>query len=191
MTIPNGIDAATFCLRDKTASRSRLGIPAARRLIVSAGHLIRGKGHQHVIRAVRSLVDRGADVDLRIAGDAGRLEPCEQELRLLVVELGIQERVTFLGRLAPPDLSQWLSAADLFCLASGREGWPNVVNEAVACGTPVVATAVGGVPQMIPNRQYGLTIPPESVHSLNGPLAQALEMQWDRHARAAWGMSPS
>jgi len=50
-----------------------------------------------------------------------------------------------------------MSAADVFCLASEREGWPNVIHEALACGLPVVATNVGGVPEMIPSDRFGLS----------------------------------
>jgi glycosyltransferase involved in cell wall biosynthesis len=79
----------------------------------------------------------------------------------------------------------------VFCLASAREGWPNVVHEAHACGTPVVATNVGGVPEMIPSENFGLVVPPNDPAALHAALKQALSRQWDRGAIAAWGQARS
>ena len=84
-----------------------------------------------------------------------------------------------------------MSAADLFCLASSREGWPNVVNESLACGTPVVATDIGGVPDMLPSPEYGLIVPPNDQASLDQALCHAFSMRWDREAIARWGQSRS
>jgi glycosyltransferase involved in cell wall biosynthesis len=84
-----------------------------------------------------------------------------------------------------------MAAADLFCLASSREGWPNVVNESLACGLPVVATDVGAIPEMIPSEQYGLIVPPDNAVALQNALREALGRNWDRSAIADWGQSRS
>jgi glycosyltransferase involved in cell wall biosynthesis len=84
-----------------------------------------------------------------------------------------------------------MSAADVFCLASTREGWPNVVHEALACGTPVVATDVGAVPDLIPEPCYGLVVPVNDEAALEAALQTALHKDWDRPRIAAWGQRRS
>jgi glycosyltransferase involved in cell wall biosynthesis len=80
-----------------------------------------------------------------------------------------------------------MSAADVFCLASTNEGWPNVVHEALACGAPVVATDVGAVPEMLAGGRYGCVVPVNDPAALEKALAEALQRDWDRAAIAAWG----
>jgi glycosyltransferase involved in cell wall biosynthesis len=109
----------------------------------------------------------------------------------LVGELDLDERVKFLGQVKPESMAEMMCAADVFCLASSREGWPNVVHEALSCGTPVVATAVGAVPELIPRAELGMVVPYESVERLEEPLARALEARWDRAAIAEWGRARS
>jgi glycosyltransferase involved in cell wall biosynthesis len=84
-----------------------------------------------------------------------------------------------------------MTAADVFCLASSREGWPNVVNEALACATPVVTTDVGGAPDMVPGEEYGFVVPAGDGEALGAALRRALTKDWDRKAIAAWGGSRS
>jgi teichuronic acid biosynthesis glycosyltransferase TuaC len=87
------------------------------------------------------------------------------------------------------ELAGWMRAADVFCMASRREGWPNVVNEALACGTPVVATDVGAVPEMITSEAYGAIVPPTDDEALERALETALARHWDRTEIARWGQS--
>jgi glycosyltransferase involved in cell wall biosynthesis len=88
-------------------------------------------------------------------------------------------------------MAELMSAANVVCLASAREGWPNVVNEALACGSPVVATDVGGVPDMLPSDRYGIVVPVDDAGALERALERSLALRWDREAIAAWGMSRS
>jgi glycosyltransferase involved in cell wall biosynthesis len=84
-----------------------------------------------------------------------------------------------------------MSAADVFCLASSREGWPNVVHEALACGTPAVATDVGAVPEIISSSRIGLVVPPGDVRALTAALRLALDTHWDRDVISARAHSRS
>ena len=84
-----------------------------------------------------------------------------------------------------------MRAADAFCLASRREGCPNVVLEALACGLPVVATRVGAVPEVVPSERYGVVVPADDAAALAAALERALATEWDRDAIAAWGRSRS
>jgi glycosyltransferase involved in cell wall biosynthesis len=78
-----------------------------------------------------------------------------------------------------------ISAADVMCLATTREGWPNVVHEALACGTPVVATDVGGIPDMIPSEDHGMVVPVNDAAALRDALRKALAKFWDHAAISA------
>ncbi len=189
-TVPNGIDATVFHLQDLKQMRLRHDLPIERKLILSAGELIEAKGHHLVIQAVKSLLERGHNVELLIVGSTARGGPrFEDRLHQCVSACGLADRVRFIGWVDRNGLAELLSAVDLFCLASFTEGWPNVVNEALACGVPVVASHVGGVRAMLPSEQFGLTVPPKDVGALTNALEHGLDQQWDRRSISTWGRS--
>jgi glycosyltransferase involved in cell wall biosynthesis len=177
--IPNGIDPAIFYPRDRDRCRAKHGINRERKIVLSAGSLIELKGHHRTVKAVAAIRAKGLDVEFLIAGGAGRAVQYEPEIRKQVADSELQDRVRLLGEIPPDDLAELMCAADVFCLASSREGWPNVVHEALACGTPVVATRVGAVAEMIPSSDYGFVVPPGEVEALSKALREALEKEWD------------
>lgn len=190
--IPNGIDTGTFHVRDRAACRAKHGIPADAKVVLSAGELIEAKGHHLVIQAIHSLAQRGVAAQAIIAGavaHGGR--PYDRELRQLVAGLGLEPSVRFAGWVNRELLAELAAAADVLCLASYTEGWPNVVHEALACGTPVVASAVGSVPDMIPSDRYGLVVPARNQDVLNEALCDALQRPWNHAEIAAWGQARS
>ncbi len=176
--IPNGVDSNVFAPpADRQAARDR-------KLLVAAGNLIRGKGFHHVIEAVHALVQEGIPLELIIAGPGGFEPAYEAELKALPAQRNIEPFVRFCGRLDQADLASLFGAADLFVLASEREGWPNVVHEALACGTPVVATDVGAVPDLIASPHLGRIVPNPA--ALQDAIRSALlESFWDRAAISA------
>lgn len=190
-TVPNGIDAEFFYPRDRAACRERLGIAPGERVILSAGRLVEAKGHHLIIQALRQLGEQGIAARLLIAGGPCREDRFEQELRQTPARVGMEDHVTFLGHTPREQMVELMSAADVLCLASFAEGWPNVVHEAQACGAPVVATAVGGVPDMIPSEQFGYVVPAKNVEALGDALQKALSRPWDRKAISDWGRSRS
>jgi glycosyltransferase involved in cell wall biosynthesis len=99
----------------------------------------------------------------------------------------VEERVRFAGVVAHEELGPWYSAADVFCLASAKEGRANVLLEALASGTPVVATRVWGTPELVPDERYGLLVDGTDPETLGGALVTALRSRWDREAIAAHG----
>jgi teichuronic acid biosynthesis glycosyltransferase TuaC len=185
VTIPNGIDPGIFYPRDRAASRRKYGIADGQRIILSVGALIERKGHHRVMRALHELRAEQVRACLLIAGSAGPEGLYEEPLRKLVGELGLQDQVRFLGQVAPETLPELMSAADVLCLATTREGWPNVVHEALACGTPVVATDVGGIPDMIPSEEHGIVVPVNQPAALRDALRKALAKSWDHAAISA------
>jgi len=191
ITIPNGIDASLFAARDRAACRASFGMGPAK-AIVSAGEMIEAKGHHLIVEALRALIDGGETAELYIAGDVARGgAPFRKELVERIRALGMESHVHLLGWVNRDRLADLMTAADVFCLASFTEGWPNVVNEALACGTPVVATRVGAVPQMLPSEDYGSIVPARNVAALEEALGRALARSWDRDRIAAWGRSRS
>jgi glycosyltransferase involved in cell wall biosynthesis len=167
--IENAIDTAQFQRQHSTsAAKRKLGFNPERRLIGAVGRLSPEKGFDVLIRAVGLLVSSGADVDLAIAGDG------DDQARLtgLIADLGLSDRVRLLGYRS--DARQLYEAFDVFALSSYREGLPNVVLEAMALETPVVATAIAGVPRVISDQQNGLLVPAGDVAALAGALGRVL-----------------
>jgi glycosyltransferase involved in cell wall biosynthesis len=188
LVVPNGIDPAVFHPRDRQEVRSSLGIPATDLLVLSAGYLTELKGHHRVVRTIKAARERGLPARLVIVG-GGLGDPFAAEIERTIRQTEMQSYVRLVGRVNSETMAEWMSAADLFCLASHREGWPNVVHEALACGTPVVATDVGAVPDLIPDARYGTVVPPGDQNSLDTAVCDALTGSWDRTAIAALGMS--
>jgi len=142
----NGVDLELFRPMDRDKARSKLNL--SRRTIGSVGWLIERKGHHHVIRALRKL----RDTDLLIVGEG----PERAALERLAASEGVGDRVRFLGLVEQKHLPQIYNAIDALVLASSREGWANVLLEAMACGTPVVASAVWGTPEVVESADAGL-----------------------------------
>ena len=146
----NGVDTDRFAPEDKLVSRNRLGLSAFedRKILLSVGNLVELKGHDIAIQVLEQL---DTSFHLLIVGTGSE----RQNLQNLANQLGLADRVLFAGRIANTELKWWYSAADVVVLCSSREGWPNVLLEAMACGTPVVATRVGGVPEIVANPVAG------------------------------------
>ena len=144
-TLRNGVDLDFFSPADCEAARRAIG--CERFTLLSVGRLVAGKGHELVIRALALMPDAG----LIIVGEG----PLCGQLETVARECGVTDRVRFTGALAPPMVREHYRAADVLILASQSEGMPNVVLEALACGTPVIATDVGGVSEILVNGVSG------------------------------------
>lgn len=172
--ISNGVDTDTFHPIPKDQARTELGLPAGK-MLLSVGGLIPRKGFDLLIRALKILVDEydERDLSLVIVGDG----ESRQALSDLAAALDLKDRVRFIGAVPHRDLYAWYSAADLFCLASDREGWPNVLLEALACGTPVVATNIWGVPEVISSDEVGL-LTKRNDRDIAQAVSRALHRPW-------------
>ena len=106
------------------------------------------------------------------------------DLEAMSREHRLQDYVKLVGRVPNEQLKFWYSAADLSCLVSSREGWANVLQESLACGTPVLATRVWGAPEVITSPELGLLVE-QSVPAISEGLSCGLEHGWDRDAIAA------
>lgn len=149
VVVEHGVDLDLFRpLADRTAARAALGLTGP--TLLSVGHLIDRKGHDFAIRAVAGL----SGVTLMIAGDG----PREASLRDLAGTLGVADRVRFLGHVDQHRLPALYGAADATALCSDREGIANVLLESIACGTPLVATAIWGSPDVVRVPEAGVLV---------------------------------
>jgi glycosyltransferase involved in cell wall biosynthesis len=165
------IDLDVFRPRDRRTSAEGQGLDPDRRRILFVGRLEDPvKRVSALIRSFAALADRHPDAELLIVGTGDD----EAELRTLAEELAPQ-RIRFLGWMSDTEqLAALLSAADCLSLQSVSEGFPTVVGEALACGTPVVATAVGGIPDIIDSGRHGRLVPPGDGAALEQALDAAL-----------------
>lgn len=170
--IANGCDAATFHLADRAAARTHLGIDSTAELIVYAGRLVAEKGLRELVGAMRELVERRPRVELAMIGTG----PLHDELAAEVARQ-TSLRVHLPGALPADGVARWMTAADVFALPSYSEGYPNVLVEALACGRPIVATPVGGIPEIVDER-CGVLVAPRDVDALANGIAQALDRRW-------------
>ncbi len=189
--IENAIDHEQFS-RSRTipeAKANDFGIAEDRFLVGSIGRLSPEKGFDLLIDAVSTLIKQGLNAELVIAGEG----PEKAKLQQQINQLGMQDRIRLIGFCQ--DTRSFYETLDLFVLSSHREGLPNVVLEAMAIGTPVIATAVDGVPRIITDGVDGILIPADSsasitnaIHKLstNPELLVTLSNQGIRTIRNDW-----
>lgn len=175
-TLRNGVDLSLFSYADdaqKARLREQLGLSRDGKIVMSVGHLIERKGHHLVIEACA----REPQLTLLIAGEGSE----KNNLVALCKKLTITDRVHFLGSLAQQDLANYYGAVDSLVLASSREGWANVLLEAMACGTPVVATDIWGTPEVVQHADAGLLVS-RDVSSISTGIRQLLSSPPSRAA---------
>ena len=146
-TLRNGVDLERFTPEPRELARQRLGLQTQGPYLLSVGHLIERKGHHIAIEALVAL----PGVTLLIAGSG----PEERALKSLASRLGVSDRVHWAGVVPQTELKWWYSAADVLTLCSSREGWANVLLEAMACGTPVIATDIWGTSEVVSTEAAG------------------------------------
>ncbi len=156
--------------RARSELRARLGIDPREKVIVTVGRLSAEKDHQTLLRAVSDLAQDGAEYRIRlvIVGDGPEREKILQTSR----ELGLSDSVILTGQV--PSAAPYYAIADLAALSSVTEGSPNALLEAMASGVPVVATRVGGIPEIVTHGESGLLTAPGDHRALAQALGTAL-----------------
>jgi glycosyltransferase involved in cell wall biosynthesis len=167
----NGVDIEQFHPRDRAACRLELGLPKTQTIALYVGGLIERKGVKVLLQALahRPVSDR--PIDLYLAGEGPQLAT----LKAMASANGLTDRVHFLGSVAKDQMHLWMGAADVLVLPSYSEGRPNVVLEAMATGTPVVATSVNGTTELISDAEDGLLFKPGDVAGLADCLRRLLD----------------
>lgn len=155
--------------------------------VLGVGRMVRKKGFDLLIEAAARLVGEGLAIEVALIGGEGDEAPA---IRDLIQARGLTHVVSLSGPRQQRELFDEYHRAHLFCLpcrvlADGdRDGIPNVLMEAMACGTPVLTTAVSGIPEMVQHGRNGLLVPPDDVDALAAALRRA---HADRDALARWG----
>jgi teichuronic acid biosynthesis glycosyltransferase TuaC len=173
-TILNGCDTSVFIPGDREAARRELACDPGCELIVYAGNLYAAKGLGELLEAFAGLAGSRPRARLVIIGQG----PYAETLNRRAAARGLQDRILLTGRRDAAGVAAWMRAADLFCLPSYSEGCPNVLVEALACGRPVVAAHVGGIPELVDD-SCGILVPPRDAARLRQALEEALSKTWD------------
>jgi teichuronic acid biosynthesis glycosyltransferase TuaC len=177
--IGNGIDVSRFNPVDPLQARAQLQIPLDAQVAVSVGGLVPRKGFHFLIPAVAAIASRHPKLRLYIIGEGEE----RSRLESLIRECGLQDRSVLVGSVPNEQLRLWYSAADVSCLVSAREGWANVLQESMACGTPVIATRVWGAPEIVVSPDLGILVDQNSP-AISAALESALATHWNRQAIA-------
>ncbi|NQU20253.1 MAG: glycosyltransferase family 4 protein [Candidatus Nealsonbacteria bacterium] len=181
--IPNGVDCKTFRPLSQPEARRKLDLPPDAKVIVSVGDRFQNKGFHLLVDAVARMRRKFPNVLAVIVGGAPRTGvDFLPEIQRRIQQGDMQRHVRIVGRRPHEELVWWYNAADAYALFSEREGSPNVLLEALACGTPCVATPVGGIPDELADTNLGVLLGERSAEAAADGLTEALTRPWDRQA---------
>jgi teichuronic acid biosynthesis glycosyltransferase TuaC len=175
-TLNNFYDVSRFVIKERDETKKLLGISTDFKAIFYAGTLRELKNIGSLIKALKEVKKRFGSIKLFIAGSG--IE--DKKLKNTADELDLKDDVVFLGNIDTDTMIDYYNASDVFCLPSFSEGLPNVCVESLLCGTPVAASRVNGVPDIIFDEQNGFMFDPNSVKDIKEKLILILEKEWDR-----------
>ncbi|MEM3126897.1 MAG: glycosyltransferase [Candidatus Woesearchaeota archaeon] len=167
-TILNGVDITKFRPRDKNFARRKLSLPLNKKIVLFVGWLVEVKGVKYLLEAFFKVLKKHPNSILVIVGEG----PLRKEFEEKAKKLNVLRNIKFEGAKRPDQVPFYMNATDILVLPSLAEGMPNVVMEAMASQKAVVATKVGGVPELLKN--YGVIINPKSVGELEMTISHLL-----------------
>ena len=173
--LPNGFRNDLFYPRDSNECKKTLNLVFGKKIILTAGNLVKIKGHKYLIEAIQKIVKRRKDVLCIIVGGGELKGKLERQIR----KAGLENHVKLVGGRPHDEIPIWMNACDLFVLPSLNEGNPTVMFECLGCGTPFVGTKVGGIPEIITSEDYGLLCEPANTEELAEKILTALDKEWD------------
>jgi glycosyltransferase involved in cell wall biosynthesis len=177
----NGVDTGLFHPTEKRSSRDKLNLGLEEKIVLFCGNLVEIKGVEYLVEAFSTIAQTEPLAHLYLVGE-GYLK---EKLVSLAQKSFASEKIHFMGRVEHRQIAMWMNCCDVFCLPSLDEGCPNVVIEALACGKPVVASRVGGIPELIDSEDYGILVEPEDSRQLASALAVSLNKNWNGEIIAA------
>ena len=178
--LPNGVDADSFHIIPRVSARKRLGIQENGKIVLFVGDLVPVKGVDVLLRALHSR-GKTSDGDERLTLAGAGTGSLKRWMEKRVAHDGLSACVRFLGHLGRHEVALWMNAADALVLPSQNEGCPNVVLEALCCGTPVVASRVGAVAALL-DKNCGIQVEPGNAADLFRAIHRALHKDWNRPA---------
>ena len=173
ITVTNGIDLKFANKAKRKDIRVQLGIRNSEPIILSVTRFVDVKDPFTLVNAF-GILRKSILGHLIIIGDGILRKPLEKHIE----KLGLSSSIHLMGNLPHEDLPDYFRVCCFHCLTSKREGWPNVLFEAMIFGKPVVATAVGGVTEVVPNELYGILVPPGLPKELADAMERALHKDW-------------
>ena len=188
VVIRNGVDTDKFYYINQEECRNKLELPSNEKIILGVGALIHRKGFDLVIKGLKQIITTSGleNTKFYILGSQGPEGDYRKELNQFIEQHKLQKQVVFVGAVANSELITWYNAADVFCLSSRGEGSPNVLTEALACGTPAVATNVGSVPEIMSSEEnLGYCVENENQDEITSRLIDLLTNEHDRKKQAA------
>ncbi len=177
--VPNGVDKELFSPGYKFQERERLGLGKDEKIILYVGNLIETKGLGDLVEALGIMKTQGDSLPAMKLLLVGPKADYQAELMRMINQRGLEAHVSFLGPVPHEEIPILMRAADVFCLPSWREGWPCSVVEAMACGLPVVATEVGGTPEIVTGPELGCLCPAHEPQKLADSLIAAITREWN------------
>jgi glycosyltransferase involved in cell wall biosynthesis len=184
ITIHNGINLTRFLETDQATrhrARDELGFAPDAQVVATVAVLRKPKGIDDMLEALPALLNNHPQLRYLVVGDG----PHRADLVAKAAALGVHKSVHFAGRRA--DVAEMLAAADIFVLPSLTEALPTVVIEAMAVGLPVVATTVGGIPELVEHGITGILVPPANPVRLSEAIGRLLGSPRQRHAMGLTG----
>jgi glycosyltransferase involved in cell wall biosynthesis len=172
--IVNGCDLSAFRVRDRHEARAKLSIDPASEAVVYIGRMDIKKGLRELVEAAAELHPERPKLHVYLVGEG----PDRSLIENAIQAANAVSYIHAMPACSFDDVAVWMAAADLVTLPSYMEGCPNVVLEALACGRPVVATRVGGIPEIMSD-ECGRLVEPRDPPGLSRALASVLDTTWD------------
>ena len=172
--LKNGYDELKFFPMDKNALRKELDLPDNKFIVLSIGNLVEIKGHTYLIDAIGELKKENLEIECIIIG-RGNPDPLNSQ----IFSLSLEQHVRIINGIPHDQVPKWLNACDLFVLPSLNEGSPTVIPEAWGCGIPVIASSVGGIPELFQDANVGFLVPPGNSKEICRAMKRAINHSWD------------
>jgi len=174
--IPIGFDQELFFPIDQDDARRALSLPLGIPIVLNISRLDNNKNLDLFIKGSSKLINKNKNLQCLIIGEGTNFNKLEN----LIYELGVEENIRLLGMIPHHEINQWINASDCVALTSFSEGSPTVMYESLANGKPFLGSAVGGIPEIITNDDFGQIFNPHEISDFVNKLEITLEKKWDK-----------